>query len=236
MLTNVSPFDDNNIRLALKYAVDREALVKTVLRGHGVTGNDHPIAPYYRFYAKELEKRQYDPEKAKFYLKKAGQSKLEVALSTADAVFGGAVDAAVLYKEQAANAGISIKVVREPNDGYWSNVWMKKPWSACYWGGYATEDSILTLGYSANAPWNDTKWKHKRFNQLLVAARSELDNSKRREMYVEMQRIIRDVGGVVVPMYGNTIHAVSSKIAHGEVEGRWSLDTRKACERWWFKS
>jgi peptide/nickel transport system substrate-binding protein len=28
--------------------------------------------------------------------------------------------------ESARSAGLDIEVVREPNDGYWSNVWMKK--------------------------------------------------------------------------------------------------------------
>lgn len=40
MNTTTAPFDDNNVRLALKYALDREALVNTILRGHGVVGND----------------------------------------------------------------------------------------------------------------------------------------------------------------------------------------------------
>ena len=34
---------------------------------------------------------------------------------------------AVLFKEHAAKAGIEINVVREPDDGYWANVWLKKP-------------------------------------------------------------------------------------------------------------
>ncbi len=125
MRTDTAPFDNNDVRLALKYAVDREALLQTILRGHGVLGNDHPIGRSNRFHAGELEQRTYDPDKARFHLKNAGLSSLKVDLSAADAAFPGAVDAAVLYKEHAAKPGIEINVVREPNDGYWSNVWMK---------------------------------------------------------------------------------------------------------------
>ena len=39
-----APFSDNNVRMALKHAIDREAFVKTVLRGYGSLGNDHPIS------------------------------------------------------------------------------------------------------------------------------------------------------------------------------------------------
>ena len=133
MNTTVAPFDNNDVRLALKYAVNREELMNKILLGHGALGNDTPIAPSVPYYA-DLEQRAYDPDKAKFHLKKAGYDSLRVDLSAADGAFPGAVDAAVLMKEQASKAGIDINIVREANDGYWSNVWMKKPWCMCYWG------------------------------------------------------------------------------------------------------
>lgn len=237
MRTDTPPFDNNDVRLALKYAVDRKALLQNVLRGHGVLGNDHPIGLSNRYHAKEIPQREYDPEKAKFHLKKAGLSNLKVDLSAADAAFAGAVDAAVLYKEHAAKAGIDINVVREPNDGYWSNVWMKKPWCMVYWGGRPTEDWMFSTAYAAGADWNDSFWSHERFNKLLLEARSQLDDAKRREMYVEMQRIVSDEGGVLVPMFNNYVFATSSKVGHADQMGaNWGLDGNRGMERWWFKS
>jgi peptide/nickel transport system substrate-binding protein len=234
MRTDTAPFDNNDVRLALKYAVDREALLQSVLRGHGVVGNDHPIGRSNRYHADELEQRVYDPDKAKFHLKKAGLDSLTVDLSAADAAFGGAVDAAVLYREHAAKAGIEINVIREPNDGYWSAVWMKKPWSAVYWGGRPTEDWMFSTAYAAGAPWNDTFWEHERFNKLLLEARAELNEAKRREMYVEMQRIVSDEGGVVVPMFNNYVFGMRKNVQHGEMAANWGLDGNKGMERWWF--
>jgi peptide/nickel transport system substrate-binding protein len=232
----MAPFDNNDVRLALKYSLNREALLKTVLRGHGIVGNDHPIGPANQYYASELPQREYDPDKAKFHLKKAGMSNLKVDLSAADAAFDGAVDAAVLYKEHAAKAGIDIKVIREPNDGYWSNVWMKKGWSMCYWGGRPTEDWMFATAYSEGASWNDAFWKHERFNKLLIEARSELDPAKRREMYVELQRIVRDEGGTVVPLFNNFVFAATDKLKHGTIQGNWAQDGHKLYERWWFEA
>ena len=235
MRTDLAPFDNNDVRLALKYALDREELLDKILRGHGYLGNDHPIGKANRFLAEDLEQRTYDPDKARHHLKKAGMENLEVSLSAADAAFPGAVDAAVLYKEHASKAGINITVVREPNDGYWSNVWMKKPWCAVYWGGRPTADWMFSTAYAAGAPWNDSFWKHERFNELLVEARAELDQAKRQEMYTEMQRIVRDEGGVVVPLFNNYVMALSTKVGHEQMGNNWSLDGFRAVERWWFK-
>ncbi len=235
MDTRVAPFNDNNVRLALKYAIDRQELVDKVLNGYGSIGNDHPIGTSNRYHAAELEQHSYDPDKAKHYLKQAGLDSLDVSLSAADAAFGGAVDAAVLYSEKAAAAGININVVRKPNDGYWTSVWMKKPWSAVYWGGRPTEDWMFSTAYASGAAWNDSFWEHERFNVLLKQARSELDEAKRRAMYVEMQDIVSNEGGVVIPMFAAYVMALSDKVAHpDEVGANWTMDGFRAVERWWF--
>ena len=177
MQTTKPPFDNLHVRQALKFAIDREEILQKILKGHGTIGNDHPIGPSYRYYAADLEQNSYDPDKARHHLKQAGLSELTVDLSTADAAYAGAVDAVVLYKEHAAKAGITVNVVREANDGYWSNVWMKKPWVASYWGGYSVEDTMFTTGYAPGAAWNDTHWDHEAFNKLLIQARAELDEA-----------------------------------------------------------
>ncbi len=235
MDTRAAPFSDNNVRQALKYAIDRQELVDKILYGYGAIGNDSPIGRANRYYNAELEQHVYDPDKVKFYLKEAGLDTLDVSIHVADAAFAGCVDSALLYSETAAGAGINIEVVREPNDGFWSNVWMVKPWSATYWGGRPTEDWMFSTTYSAGAPWNETFWDNEKFNTLLVEARGELDEAKRREMYYEMQDLVCNQGGIVIPMFGNYVMGLTDKIAHPEeVSNLWTLDGFRAVERWWF--
>lgn len=234
MRADAAPFSDANIRLALKYAIDREDLIKRLRPGMGTVANDHPIAPSYRYYAASLAPRAYDLDKAKFHLKKAGQTTLKVNLNISDEAFQGAVDLAQIYREHAAKAGIDITVVREPADGYWDNVWMKKPWCASYWGARPTEDMILSSAYQSTAPWNESFWKNERFDKLLRAARPELNEGKRAEIYAEAQQILRDDGSVIIPMFSDFVIASSSKIAHGELAHNSDLDGRRLGERWWF--
>jgi peptide/nickel transport system substrate-binding protein len=136
--------------------------------------------------------------------------------------------------EQAKAAGITINVIREPNDSYWDNVWIKKPWCQCYWGGRPTADAFLSISMAADAAWNDTKWKNPRFNELLVAARAETDEAKRQAMYAEMQQIAHDDGGQVVLMFNNYVGALSNKVAHGEFNTDFDHDGGYMYERWWM--
>ena len=235
MNVTADPFTDNNVRLALKHAIDREAIVKAVLRGYGSVGNDHPISSGNRFFNTELKQRAYDPDMAKYYLKKSGLDSLTVSINPSDAAFSGAVDTAVLYKEHAAKAGITLDVVREPADGYWSNVWMKKPWSFSYWNGSPVEDRTLSTAYEGGAAWNESFMDFDDFNKILVEARSELDTAKRKDMYWDLQAILNERGGSVIPMFASYVSAYSNKVAHGDsVANHADLDGYKIANRWWF--
>ena len=124
-------------------------------------------------------------------------------------------------------------MVQEPADGYWSNVWLKKPWCASYWSGRATEDWMFSTAYEAGAPWNDSQWDQPRFQELLLSARAELDSDKRREQYFEMQQILRDDGGVILPMFANYVQALNNRIATPETVGNlWQMDNGRMAERW----
>jgi peptide/nickel transport system substrate-binding protein len=238
MRVDAAPFDNRDLRLALKHSIKRQELVDKILLGHGALGNDHPISSSQQYHASDLPQREFDPEKAMAHYKDSGHSGT-IQLSASDAAFAGAVDAAQLIAASAKEVGIDIEVVREPNDGYWSNVWNKKPWCTCYWGGRPTEDWMYSSAYVADTEWNDTAWRTTpdaiKFNEIVLAARAELDTDKRRAMYAETQQLISDDGGAVVPMFANHIHALSKKVAHDEtVAGNWQLDGNKSTERWWF--
>jgi peptide/nickel transport system substrate-binding protein len=235
MLTNLSPYDNLKVLQALKFAVNRQEMVDKVLLGHGAVANDHPIGPANQYYAADIEQNSYDPDRAKALLAEAGMDGLTIDLSASDAAFPGAVDAAQLYQASAKSAGINLNVVQEPADGYRSNVWLKKPWCACYWSGRATEDWMFSTAYESGVPWNDTAWENARFQELLISARAELDSDKRRDQYTEMQMLMSSEGGTVVPMYANYVDAHSTKLTNsGTIGNTFQMDNSRFMERWWF--
>ena len=78
-------------------------------RATATVGNDFPISKSYPYFPADIEQRTYDPEEAKHFYQKSGHSG-PILLQTSEVAFPGAVDAAVLYQQQAAKAGITIEV------------------------------------------------------------------------------------------------------------------------------
>lgn len=233
MMVDRDPFTDNNVRLALKHAINREQMLETLLFGHGSVANDNPIGKSYKYYT-ELPQNSYDPDKAKFYLKEAGLSELSVQLHAANAAFAGAVDAATLFSEGARAAGITLEPVRTPDDGYWGEVNRVVPWSATYWNPRVTEDMMFSMAFTPDAPWNESNWSNDRFNALLKDARLEFDEAKRGDMYAEMQKICTEENGYIIPLFANFVFATSKDVQFGNIATSWDLDGTKALERWWM--
>ncbi|RWC67217.1 MAG: twin-arginine translocation signal domain-containing protein [Mesorhizobium sp.] len=217
MFCDTAPFDNNDLRMALKLAMDRDELLEKILRGYGSVGNDFPINEAYPLFSADIEQRKFDPEKAAAAYKKSGHSG-SILLRTSDVAFPGAVDAAQLYQQSAAKAGIKIEIKREPGDGYWSEVWNKQPFSLSYWGGRPTQDQMYSTGYVSTADWNDTRFKRPEFDKMLFTARAELDQAKRKAIYHDMAMLMRDEGGLIVPFFNQFIDAAATSKISGFVK------------------
>jgi peptide/nickel transport system substrate-binding protein len=209
MACDRAPTNDINVRLALKNALDRKAMVETLLRGHGLAGNDIPVNPAIATYCRDIPQRTMDPDKAAFYWKKSGLSSIELIVSPA---VGNGVDAGLIFQAHARKCGIQIDVKQVPADGYLTNTWLKVPFCVSGWNARPTADLILALGYQSNAPWNETHWQSAKFDSLLADGRVELDEKKREAIYCEAERMLYEEGGVIVPFFTNYIDATRSRI------------------------
>lgn len=205
------PFDNSDLRLALKYAVDRQEMVDKILGGYGTLGNDIPVNKAYPLFSDDIEQREFDPDKAAFHYKKSGHDG-PIVLQTSDVAFPGAVDAAQLFQQSAGRAGIAVDVQRAPGDGYWAEVWNVAPFSASYWLGRPTQDQQYSTAYISSADWNETRFRREDFDRMVVAARGELDETKRKALYRDIALMVRDEGGAIIPVFNDWVDAVSDKV------------------------
>lgn len=210
MRKDVGPGMNPDFALAMKHLFDREQMKKTIALDHAVLGNDQPIDPTNRFYFKDLPQRPFDLDKAKFHLQKSGVTgKIPVVTSPA-AMYS--VEIALLLQQAGQRIGLDLDVKRMPADGYWSNHWLNSPVGFGNVNPRPNADTILTQFFKSDATWNESRWKSTQFDQLLLAARSEVDIAKRKQMYADMQTMIHNDAGIGIPMFLASIDGHSTKL------------------------
>jgi peptide/nickel transport system substrate-binding protein len=223
MAIDMPPFDDVRVRQAMRLLVDRKGMVQQVLSGYGRVANDL-YSPFDPAYAADLPQREQDIDQAKSLLRAAGKENLVVDLNTTPGS-AGMVETATVFAAQAKAAGVTINVKNVPN--YYGDQYLKLAFSVDFWG---TRDylSQVAQGTATTAPYNETHWPPKtgtgsNFESLYQQALAATDEAKRADIVHEMQKIEYDVGGYVIPFFGNLIDAHSTKVK-GLVESKGTLN------------
>ena len=75
-----------------------------------------------------------------------------------------------------------------------------------------TADIVFTQFFASDAPWNESGWKNPRFDSLLVAARGETDEARRKSLYGEMQHLVHDQSGIGIPLLLSLLDAHSPRL------------------------
>ena len=103
-----------------------------------------------------------------------------------------------------------------------------------YWAGRAVPDQIFTTAYFSQAAWNDTHWKNEKFDAMLLAARTELDQTKRAAIYADMQATMREDSGALIPLFNNFLDGTSAKV-QGKLDApNMELAGCRIAERCWL--
>ena len=162
---------------------------------------------------------------------------LSVDLSTSEAAGPGGLDLAI------AAAGVREEIPVSPStssgspaDGYWSNVWLQKPFMVSSWKGLETADMMLTFGYSSESIWNETYFLRDDFDAMLAEARALLDFDKRREIYWELQRMLSEEGGSIIPLFNDFLDGFSSTVGGASPDAARATVGGRAIERCWLEA
>ncbi len=192
--------------LGMKYLMNRQQVRGAVFRDFSVVGNDHPIDPTNPFFAPDLPQREYDPDKARFHFEKAGALGQAIPMVVSEAA-RASIEIGTILQQDGLDIGLNIELQRVPIDGFWSNYWMKVPLGFGTLSPRPTADMMLSLLYKSDAAWNEAGWKNEQFDQLLLQARVESNLDTRKQMYADLQQLVHDFGGTVIPNFYSNLDA-----------------------------
>lgn len=204
------PFDDPNVRLAFRLAVDRQALVDSVLSGEGEIGNDI-AGKGLPGYNDALPQRERDVEKARKLLADAGVTK--VTMRAGD-VQPGLVDAAGLYAQQLSEVGVKLTIDKAAADSYFNDFKrvLSTPFQTFYEDNRPAAANIVTFTGS-KADFNITGIGDREYDAKVAAAQATVDDAQRVERFKEVQQILYERGGEIVWGYAEKLDASKADIA-----------------------
>ncbi len=221
MRTDTPPYDNPVLRKALRIGVDREAMGKLVAgAGAFAVTCDHPVWTGDQ-YRTEIDCGP-NPAEAQRLLSEEYGSELPTIELFVSPVSEGAMQMAEVYQAQMKEIGVDIELVIVPADGYWDEVWAVEPFFATGWSERPA-DQILNEAYRSTAPWNETHWESAEFDAALDAARQELDFDRRKELYGDVQMLLWEQGGTLIPFHQSAIRVMSSDVSGIEEVAKYAV-------------
>ncbi len=215
MWVTEKPFNDVRVRQALRFAVNREAMMEAATGGLGVLGNDTPVSPSNPYYNKALPQRKQDIAKAKKLLAEAGYPNgIDITLYTSTQR-PGLEPAAVVAQQVVAESGFRVKIESVEIARLYKDIIPKaKPFATSHnnWFGRPTIDESLTPFYYTKSNWNYTGYSNPEVDKLLDQAKSLTDFASRKKLYDRVQEILYNEGPDVVPYFKNYVSAIRKEV------------------------
>lgn len=197
---DTAPFNDPKVLEALKLVVDRQQIVDNAFGGFGKIANDY-LGNNTACPVPSEPQRVQDIAKAKQLLAEAGKSNLKLELVT-DGAFAGMMEMAQLYAQQAAQAGIAIKV-RRLDPATFLNRWREWPFLISLTSGPYETAALAALlpGQGENA----THFDDAEYNDLAKKLQSTGDLVEQCKLVTQLQAIEYKRSGDIVAAYPENI-------------------------------
>jgi peptide/nickel transport system substrate-binding protein len=209
MRVDRSPFNDVNVRQALRLLVDRPQLIESALGGYGVVASD-VFSPYDPDFDAALH-RERDIPQAKSLLKKAGyDGDLKLTLVTSAAATGMVAMATVLA-EQALAAGVTITLKNVADASFFGPDYLQRVFSQDFYN-YNPYLAQVSTSMLPSSPFNETHTNSPALNRWYQQANATLDTSLRQQIEHEMQNFDFTQGGYIIPAFIDALDAYSTRI------------------------
>ncbi len=213
------PFDNKAFRQALKLAIDRKAITKTLLRGYGKPA--YQIFPNEYWAANHDLKIDYDPEKAKQLLAESGVKKPSFSMITTTQDYYEPMFSDML-KEQFAKVGIEMKTESMEGTAAIGQFWSEKKFEAFSSGvaGKSDPHLLLEIWVAKDSFYNAGNHTTPELDKLIAEANATYDQTERGKLYSEINRIQSEEVINLLPVVSTpVIYAMNEKVKGFEPNG-----------------
>jgi peptide/nickel transport system substrate-binding protein len=190
MVTKNRPFDDVRVRQAVNYAVNREAILKSILEGYGELLHG-PFASAWLGYDPNLQPYPYDPARARQLLAEAGYANgVDVAFDISNGVFLRDRDIAEAVAGQLAEVGIRVQLVPTERAKLISD-WLSgvaQGMTSAQWGTAADPEPLLSWTFYKRPGHKPDD----HLNSLIEQSRRTVDAEQRKRILQEIGRYVQD--------------------------------------------
>ncbi len=76
-------------------------------------------------------------------------------------------------------------------------------------------DLLLSSFFVSSAPWSETGWNNEKVDRLVLAARGEGDEARRKQMYVDIQTIIHEECPIGIRLHAALVERRYVRAIHG---------------------
>jgi peptide/nickel transport system substrate-binding protein len=221
------PFDDRRVRLALRYAIDREGLLETVYHGNGSVWDD-PVTVLDPFFGGGVPAAAYDPAKAAALLDAAGWNvspdglrRREGKPLTVDFVdqTGNTIAATIveIVRAEWQKLGVTVSSRTLSGDVLFAagGPAARGEYGAMIYGEGITSaelDSVVACTAFAPHGFNYERYCNPRVDALLHRANTSYDEAVRRSAYVEARRVIAADAPVIPTIHREDVHALHAGV------------------------
>ena len=220
-----APFSDPKFRQALYYAIDRQDLVDTGLRGYGLAGSAGLYASDNEWYNPDQEQYSYDPAKVGKLLEELGYEKKEGSQYYSRVSEPEAIELLVtatterqgeLIKNQFDKAGIKINLRSVDSKTLDSQVggWQFDLALSGH-GGLGGDPAILNKVVLDQKSFNSARYdEDTQLNNLLESQVEEMDPAKRKELVDSAQEIMAKDLPALPLYYTDSYWASNDKVSY----------------------
>ena len=218
MRNDQAPFTDPRVRQAVAYTLDRPGAVAALLSGDGTVANDYPFGPRYPSTDTSVPQRTQNISMAKQLLAAAGHPNGIGPITMNSEIYQEIPQLAQVIQQDAAKAGITIKLSITNQTLYYGKTFGSSPWldgtmSLVDYGDRGAPNVYLTAPLTSAGTWNAARFHNKTYDNLVKQYVAALDLQTQKQIAGKIENLLLQETPIVYPYWIDGLTASTPNVS-----------------------